>query len=136
MLILAGAVLLSWQGTAEGVGWGTLAIIGACLAWGTDNNLTRKLSAADPVQIATLKGVVAGTVNVVLALWHGAALPSAAPLLGAAFVGFFGYGVSLVMFVLALPHLGRRGRAPTFPRRPSSEQCLLWRCSGSPLLSD
>lgn len=52
--ILAGAVLLSWQGEAGGVGWGALAIVGACLAWGLDNNLTRKLSAADPVQIVML----------------------------------------------------------------------------------
>src|SRR6185312_12447059 len=79
LLILAGAILLSWQGVAEGVGWGALAVIGACLAWGTDNNLTRKLSAADPVEIATLKGLAAGTVNLVLAIWHGAATPSAAP---------------------------------------------------------
>src|SRR4029077_5102967 len=50
--ILAGAVLLSWQGGPEGLGWGAAAIAGACLAWGIDNNLTRRLSAADPVQIA------------------------------------------------------------------------------------
>jgi drug/metabolite transporter (DMT)-like permease len=49
--ILAGAVVLSWQGGPEGFGFGALAIAGACLAWGIDNNLTRKLSAADPVQI-------------------------------------------------------------------------------------
>src|SRR5690242_16281611 len=106
LLILAGAVLLSWQGAAEGAGRGALAIIGACLAWGTDNNLTRKLSAADPVQIAMLKGLVAGAVNLGLASWHGAILPPAAPLLSGALVGFLGYGVSLVLFVLALRHLG------------------------------
>ena len=63
--ILAGAVLLSWpgEGSGFGVGWGALAIAGACLAWGIDNNLTRKLSAADPVQITLIKGLVAGTVN-------------------------------------------------------------------------
>jgi drug/metabolite transporter (DMT)-like permease len=133
MLILAGAVLLSWQGTAEGVGWGTLAIIGACLAWGTDNNLTRKLSAADPVQIAMLKGLVAGTVNVVLALWHGAALPWAAPLLGAAFVGFFGYGVSLVMFVLALRHLGAARTGAYFSTAPFIGAVLALALFGEPL---
>ena len=69
-LILAGAALLSWQGAAGGIGWGALAIVGACLAWGADNNLTRKLSAADPVQIAMLKGLVAGAVNLALALWQ------------------------------------------------------------------
>src|SRR5438270_6532885 len=70
--ILAGAVLLSWQGGPEGFGWGAAAIAGACLAWGLDNNLTRRLSAADPVQIALIKGLAAGAVNLVLALLVGA----------------------------------------------------------------
>jgi drug/metabolite transporter (DMT)-like permease len=118
LLILAGAVLLSWRGAAEGLGWGAFAIVGACLAWGTDNNLTRKLSAADPVQIAMLKGLGAGTVNFGLALWHGAALPSPAPLFGGALVGFFGYGVSLVLFVLALRHLGSARTGAYFSTAP------------------
>jgi drug/metabolite transporter (DMT)-like permease len=118
LLILSGAVLLSWQGPAEGVGWGALAIVGACVAWGVDNNLTRKLSAADPVQIAMLKGLAAGTVNLTLALWHGAEIPSIAPLLGGALVGFFGYGVSLVMFVLALRHLGSARTGAYFSTAP------------------
>lgn len=116
--ILAGAVLLSWQGSSAEVGWGALAIIGACLAWGIDNNLTRKLSAADSVQIAMLKGLVAGSVNLALALWHGAALPTAGPLLGAGIVGFFGYGVSLVLFVLALRHLGAARTGAYFSMAP------------------
>jgi len=116
--ILAGAVLLSWQGAAGNVGWGALAIVGACLAWGIDNNLTRKLSAADPVQIAMLKGLVAGAVNLALALWHGAALPSAGPVFGAGVVGFFGYGVSLVLFVLALRHLGAARTGAYFSMAP------------------
>src|SRR5436190_1237906 len=65
--ILAGAALLSWQGGPAGFGWGAAAIAGACLAWGLDNNLTRRLSAADPVQIAMIKGLAAGAVNLILA---------------------------------------------------------------------
>ena len=104
--ILAGAVVLSWQGGPSGFGWGTLAIAGACLAWGIDNNLTRQLSAADPVQIALIKGLAAGAVNLALAVAAGAHLPSAPAIAGAALIGFLGYGLSLVLFVLALRHLG------------------------------
>ena len=68
LAILAGAVLLSWQGRGAGLDLGALLIAGACLAWGIDNNLTRKLSSADPVQIALAKGLIAGTVNLTLAL--------------------------------------------------------------------
>ena len=71
-----------------------------------DNNLTRKSSAVDPVQIALIKGLVAGSTNFAMALAAGAHLPSLPGLGGAALVGFPGYGVSLVFFVLALRHLG------------------------------
>ena len=121
--ILGGALLLSWQGGPRsagfgGAGLGALAIVGACTAWGVDNNLTRKLSSADPVQIAAIKGGVAGTVNLCLALAHGASLPSGAAVAGAAVVGFFGYGVSLVLFVLALRHLGTARTGAYFSTAP------------------
>ncbi|MBS0385269.1 MAG: DMT family transporter, partial [Proteobacteria bacterium] len=102
LAILAGAALLSWRGGPQGVGLGAFAIVGACLAWAIDNNLTRKLSASDPVQIATLKGLAAGLVNFALALLFGARLPPPLSVAGAAMIGFLGYGVSLVLFVQAL----------------------------------
>jgi drug/metabolite transporter (DMT)-like permease len=115
--ILGGAVLLSWKGEAT-VSWGALLIAGACLCWGIDNNLTRKLSSADPVEIAMLKGLVAGVVNLLLALASGAALPSSGVLLVACGVGFLGYGVSLALFVLGLRHLGTARTAAYFSLAP------------------
>ena len=116
--ILAGALILSWQGGPAGFGVGAVAIIGACVAWGVDNNLTRKLSSADPVQIAAVKGLCAGAVNLGLALWQGATPPPASTLAAAAMVGFFGYGVSLVLFVLALRHLGAARTGAYFSTAP------------------
>ena len=107
-----------WQGGPAGFGLGALAIAGACLAWGVDNNLTRKLSSADPVQIALIKGLVAGCTNLVLALSMGAHLPSLPALGGAAVVGFLGYGVSLVFFVLGLRHLGTARTGAYFSTAP------------------
>jgi drug/metabolite transporter (DMT)-like permease len=104
--ILAGAMVLSWNGGALTFNWGALLIAVACLCWGIDNNLTRKLSGADPIQIARAKGLAAGAVNMTLALLAGAHFPPLAGLAGAATIGFFGYGLSLVLFVLALRHLG------------------------------
>lgn len=116
--ILAGALLLSWQGGPAGFGWGGVAIAGACLAWGIDNNLTRKLSAADPVQIALAKGLVAGAANLGLGLATGASWPAPSAVAGAAVVGFLGYGVSLVLFVLALRHLGTARTGAYFATAP------------------
>lgn len=104
--ITAGAAALSWLGRPEaGVPWSAFGIAGACLAWAADNNLTRKVSAADPVQIAMLKGLCAGAVNTVIALVFGAKLPPVGTLAAIGVIGLFGYGVSLVLFVLALRHL-------------------------------
>ncbi len=69
--------MLSWQGGQTDFGWGALLISGACLAWGIDNNLTRKISGADPVRITTVKGLAAGGVNLRLALgWASVLVPS------------------------------------------------------------
>jgi len=106
-LILAGGILLSWQGQIEGGGFtGPLAIAVACLCWGLDNNLTQKISGGNPIQIAAIKGLVAGTVNITLALILGATLPDTRFLAGSLGVGFISYGLSLALFVLALRHLG------------------------------
>ena len=117
--ILGGAVVLSWNGGGwAGVGAGSLLIAGACLAWGVDNNLTRKISGADPLQITAIKGVVAGLINVGIGAAQGAALPHLPAIAGAAVVGLFGYGVSLMCFVLALRHLGTARTGAYFSTAP------------------
>jgi drug/metabolite transporter (DMT)-like permease len=116
--ILLGALVLSWQDGMGGFGLGALAIAAACLCWAIDNNLTRKLSSADPLQIAMIKGLVAGVVNVALAASLSEAVPAASLLTAAAVVGFFGYGISLTCFVLALRHLGSARTAAYFSMAP------------------
>ena len=116
--ILVGAAILSWQGEAS-IQWSGLFIAGACLCWGIDNNVTRKLSSSDPVQIAMLKGLVAGVVNLVLAvMWQGIPLPSGGIAVAAGLIGFLGYGVSLVLFVLGLRHLGAARTGAYFSLAP------------------
>jgi len=117
--ITAGGVVISWAGLPEpGVPWGALAIAAACLCWGVDNNLTRKVSAADPLQIAAIKGLVAGPVNLAVGLAVGATLPGVLPVLAAGVVGFLGYGVSLTLFVLGLRHLGTARTGAYFSLAP------------------
>jgi drug/metabolite transporter (DMT)-like permease len=116
--ILAGALALSWRGQSPRLDAGGLFIAGACLAWGLDNNLTRKLSSADPVLIALIKGLAAGAVNLGAALARGAAFPAPGWAGAAAIVGFFGVGVSLVLFVLALRHLGSARTGAYFSLAP------------------
>jgi drug/metabolite transporter (DMT)-like permease len=108
LLIVAGGVVLSWrpQSILPGAMWGAALIAGACLAWAIDNNLTRKVSAGDAMLIAGVKGLAAGSFNTGLALALGGSLPPWTTALAAGAVGLAGYGVSLVLFVVALRHLG------------------------------
>lgn len=117
--LVAGAVVLSWTGQPSLSGIeGPLAIIGACIAWGVDNNLTRKVSLADPLPIVQIKGLVAGPINLALGFAAGGMLPSFPLVASGMLVGFLGYGVSLVCFVLALRHLGSARTGAYFSTAP------------------
>jgi drug/metabolite transporter (DMT)-like permease len=131
--ILTGAVLLSWQSGPAGIGWGALLIACACLAWGIDNNLTRSLSASDPMQIACIKGLVAGGINFGLALVRGVSLPSASAAAGAAAIGILGYGVSLVLFIIALRRLGTARTSAYYSTAPFIGAALAIVISGEPV---
>ena len=75
------------------------------------------------MQIAGIKGMVAGIVNTGIALAWGDSLPDMVTIAAAGIVGALGYGVSLVLFVLACGIWGARALVRIFPLRPS----LVWR---------
>lgn len=123
VLIVAGGGVLAWPtGEISAVtltsGIGPLALTGACLAWAIDNNLTRKVSASDALFIAGSKGLVAGCVNTGLGFVLGAAMPTATLVPSAMLIGFLGYGLSLVLFVLALRGLGTARTGAYFSTAP------------------
>jgi drug/metabolite transporter (DMT)-like permease len=119
-LIVSGGVVLSFGGSGHlgTVPVGALAVTAACLCWAIDNNLTQKVSAADPLLVASVKGLVAGLANTSLGLMLRPSLPPARGLAWAMLVGFVGYGLSLVLFVVALRHLGTARTAAYFSLAP------------------
>ncbi|MFM2058931.1 MAG: hypothetical protein RLY71_3316 [Pseudomonadota bacterium] len=142
LTIVAGGVLLSWEPGGATLSPGALLIVGACLAWAIDNNLTRKVSTNDAMLVAGLKGLLAGACNTGLAVASGAQMPPL-PTFGAAMaVGFLGYGLSLTLFVVGLRTLGtaRTGAyfsvAPLFGVAlslaiwPESPSVLFWLATG------
>jgi drug/metabolite transporter (DMT)-like permease len=117
--IAVGAVVLTGSGGAlTGGAIAIAAIAMACLGWAIDNNLTRKISLADPVRIAALKGCVAGAVNTGIALSLGAQPPSAGAAAAAGLLGLVGYGASLVLFVRALREIGAARTGAYFSLAP------------------
>ena len=115
--IVAGGVLLSFEGKPS-LDAGIVLIAAACLAWALDNNFTRRVSAGDAATLACIKGLIAGSANLGLALAQGAAIPAVPVVAAAGIVGLLGYGVSLALFIVALRDLGSARTAAYFSVAP------------------
>lgn len=116
---VVGSFILTWNGNLEIQNlFGAAFIAGACLCWAVDNNLTRKISAANPFQIAMIKSLIAGLTNTTLALIWGAILPGYFMLAAAGVVGLVGYGLSLLFFIFGLRYIGTARTSAYFSLAP------------------
>ena len=106
LLISVGPLFASDQPDAAHFSVSSLLILGACAFWGVDNNLTRDIEDLPPTLLATLKGISAGLFNVLLALSLGAGICHAGQVAGAMIIGAASYGISLVLFIRSLRHIG------------------------------
>lgn len=119
VLVVIGAVLISMTGKADAVfSFSSLFIIGACIFWGLDNNITRDIEELPPSLLAGFKGLIAGLFNIVLALslkQTAAGLLNLSIVLG---IGAVSYGLSLVFFVYALRKIGASRTSTYFAAGP------------------
>jgi len=119
LVMLSGGLVLAYDPRAPlAFSPHSLAIVGACFCWALDNNLTRKVAGADPVVTAMTKGLAAGSFNLALGLALGGTFPVPGAVAGAVVLGFAAYGVSLVLFIYALRHLGAARTAAHFSTAP------------------
>lgn len=118
--IMLGGALVSFQPGHIGGNWiGALEIAGACLSWGVDNNLTQRVSLRDPVAVARIKTLAAGSSVLAIALWRGnGEFPGVMTLVCAGAVGALCYGVSIVLAVKALRVLGAARESAYFATAP------------------
>ena len=117
--ITTASILLSWNiNGGWGISAGALGVLAACFLWGIDNNFTRNISAKDPLTIVMIKGICAGTFSLILALSLKNSLPDMRIVLGAMGVGFFSYGLSIVLFILAMRNLGASRTSAFFGAAP------------------
>jgi drug/metabolite transporter (DMT)-like permease len=119
LLVTVGSIILSWNrwGTLS-LSLGALGIAAACTLWGLDNNLTRHISAKDPVMIAIIKGIGAGIISLGMAILLGNRLPDIRHIGMAVVLGFFAYGLSIVFFISAMRHLGAARTSAYFGTAP------------------
>ncbi len=119
LAIVTGALLLAWQPGAFRADWiGTIAIIGACLCWGFDNNLTQLVSIRDPAAVALIKALGAGGCMLAVAIAAGSAFPPLRDVAGALVLGALSYGCSLYLAVRAMRELGAAREAAYFATAP------------------
>ena len=105
-MTLAG-VFLSWDpGQGRFTLSGSLLILASMICWGIDNNFTRNISDKNPIQIAKIKGIVAGSFSTLLALILGMKVPAGIPLFWGLLLGALSYGLSLVFYIKGLGGLG------------------------------
>jgi len=118
-LITLASIILSWNsGEGWGISVGAAGVILACALWGVDNNLTAQISAKDPVLTVTIKGLVAGLFSLVLAYILHETIPETGVVAGAMLLGFLSYGVSIVLFIMALRGMGAARTGTLFAVSP------------------
>ncbi|MBZ0315195.1 MAG: DMT family transporter [Anaerolineae bacterium] len=118
--VTSATILLSWD-TSSGqwnLSLGALGILGACVLWGIDNNLTRNISDKDPLTIVLVKGLGAGSFSLGLTLVLRNPLPVLPTVLGALLLGSLSYGLSIVLFIRAMRALGAARTSALFGTAP------------------
>jgi drug/metabolite transporter (DMT)-like permease len=118
-IISMGGILVSYtDSSGMNLSWAALAVLGTCLAWAIDSNLTNQFSARDPFQVAMFKSGGAGLVNVSLAAAMGQSLPHWGLMVKIFGAGFISNGLTYCCFVMALRNIGAARTGSFFALSP------------------
>jgi drug/metabolite transporter (DMT)-like permease len=132
-LVALAGVLLVWEPGAR-FDVNGLLVVGACIAWGIDNNVTARLDQLGPEQITLAKGAVAGTANVVLGIAiAGSWQVDARAIVVALLIGALGYGASITLWVKGARDLGAARAQVIFALAPFLGATLSWTLLGEPI---
>ncbi|MEI7482824.1 MAG: EamA family transporter [Elusimicrobiota bacterium] len=104
-LSLTAGILLSYSGGIAGVTAGFLVAL-ACFSWGFDNHFTALIDDLSPNQSTIIKGLAAGTTNLLIGLALSTGHPPLAAVGKALLVGFLCYGLSITFYISSAQKLG------------------------------
>ncbi len=130
--VALGAIVLAWHGSPT-ASLGALAVVGAAACWGVDNNLARRIASSNAIAVSGIKGAVAATVAILLALALHDARPAAASFGLGALLGLVGYGCSLILYMRALRVLGTARTGAYFATAPFAGALLALAFGYAPL---
>ena len=103
--ILGASTLLAVEGGAAGFKAAGLIAL-ACICWGIDNHLTALIDGISPAQSTFWKGLVAGSVNLILGLFLGLFQANALNTAAGLGLGAFSYGFSIMLYITSAQNLG------------------------------
>jgi drug/metabolite transporter (DMT)-like permease len=104
LTIIAGVITSFGEGSS-GVTSGLL-ITAACFCWGVDNHLTALTDGASPQAVTFVKGIVAGSVNLIIGCLLSGHVMKLGIIAPAIIVGAFSYGLSIVLYVTSAQNIG------------------------------
>lgn len=105
ILTVAAGVVTSFGEGISGL-TSALLITSACFCWGIDNHLTALTDGASPQAVTFVKGVFAGSVNLVLGSLISGGSTQIEGIAIALVVGAFSYGISIVLYVTSAQAIG------------------------------
>lgn len=85
---------------------GSIFVLLATIAWGLENNLTRRLSNNDPLMVVVIKGIFSGIGSMVIAFLLNQVTFDFVLVVSALTLGFVAYGLSIFFYVTAQRELG------------------------------
>lgn len=136
--VMAGAAAVAGAGALLGasghveVRTGALLAVAACACWAVDNTVTARLTAFSPAQITFAKGVVAGSVNLLIGI--GSASSGGWVAIAAALaVGAAGYGLSIMLWITGARDVGAARGQVVFAAAPFVGAALSWSVLGEPV---
>jgi len=110
--------VVSGSEASQTTNWGIIFVIAASFMWALDNNFTAKISIKNPIIIAATKGLTGGLVNLIFAFYLvGFNLDFKLILTGLA-LGFVSYGISIVLLIHSMRHLGASRAGILFGANP------------------
>ncbi|MEM9922651.1 MAG: EamA family transporter [Cyanobacteria bacterium P01_D01_bin.50] len=111
------AILLSFGEGVAGIEAALLITIG-CISWGLDNHLTALIDGISPAQSTFYKGIVAGSINLLLGLLIEPSTITPSNILIALCIGMLAYGISIVFYITSAQSLGATRSQMLFSSAP------------------
>ena len=119
ILVTIASIILSFKDTSSlSFSFGSVLVLGSCVCWGFENNLTRRLSGKDPVEVVIVKALGAGAFAAVIAFCAGEHIPEMKYVLLSLLLGFVSYGLSNFCYINAQRTLGAAKAAAFYAVSP------------------